>query len=448
MKRFSLLLPLFLLTELAIAQPRPRLLITTDIGGDPDDTQSLIRLLVYSNEFELAGLVASASGTPGELKEAVVRPDLIEALLVQAYGEVAANLQRHDARYPNAEALRSLIKRGNPQRGWEYVGDGHDTEGSNWIIAAVDRDERPLHIAIWGGQTDLAQALWRVKHERSKKAYRRFIDKLRVYDIADQDGIFPQLWNEHPNLFYILNKAPKGQDKRNAVFRGMYLGGDESLTSLDWLYPHVIEGHGPLGALYPQKTWTAPNPHSALKEGDTPSWFYFLPNGLQDPSHPEYGGWGGRFRRTAAGYYTDAADQMEGEGDARTTVWRWRPDFQHAFAARMDRCVLPPGQVNRAPEAVVNGQGGTDFLFLKANPGESIRLDAAASRDPDGDALQFEWWLYPEISEGPAWQAEGPQATLTMPALKKGQEVHLILHVTDDGTPALTAYRRVILRGK
>jgi len=447
MNRLSLLPLLLLLAVFAAAQPRPRLFITTDIGGDPDDTQSLIRLLVYSNEFELAGLVASASGTPGELKEAIVRPDLIEEL-VQAYGEVAANLQRHDPHYPSADALLSLIKRGNPQRGWEHVGEGHDTEGSDWIIAAVDRDERPLNIAVWGGQTDLAQALWRVKHERSKKAYRRFIGKLRVYDIADQDGIFSQIRAEHSGLFYILNKAPEGQDKRNAVFRGMYLGGDESLTSLDWLNAHVIEGHGPLGARYPQKTWTAPNPHGVMKEGDTPSWFYFLPNGLQDPGRPEYGGWGGRFRQTAASYYADAVDQIEDARDARTTVWRWRPDFQRAFAARMDRCVLPPGQVNRAPEAIVNGQGGTDFLFLKAKSGESIRLDASASRDPDGDALQFEWWVYPEVSGGQSWRAEGPQATLTLPALRKGQEIHLILQVTDAGTPALRAYRRVILQGK
>ena len=63
---------------------RPRLAILTDIGGDPDDQQSMIRLMVYSNEFEIEALIASASGTPGELKKAITRPDLILEI-VDAY---------------------------------------------------------------------------------------------------------------------------------------------------------------------------------------------------------------------------------------------------------------------------------------------------------------------------------------------------------------------------
>ena len=73
---------------------------------------------------------------------------------------------------------------------------------------------------------------------------------------------------------------------------------------------HVRKDRGPLGALYPTNTWTAPNPHACLKEGDTPSWFYFLPIGLGDPAHPEWGGWGGRFRREKGGPYRDAQDTV------------------------------------------------------------------------------------------------------------------------------------------
>ncbi|MBB5730768.1 hypothetical protein FHS99_003275 [Sphingomonas prati] len=41
--------------------PHPRLLVLTDIEADPDDTQSLIRLLLYANEIDIEGLVATTS---------------------------------------------------------------------------------------------------------------------------------------------------------------------------------------------------------------------------------------------------------------------------------------------------------------------------------------------------------------------------------------------------
>ena len=78
------------------AAERPRLAVLTDIGGDPDDQQSMIRLMVYANEFEIEGLIASAAGTPGELKEAVTRPDSIRQI-VDAYGQVRPNLIKHAA---------------------------------------------------------------------------------------------------------------------------------------------------------------------------------------------------------------------------------------------------------------------------------------------------------------------------------------------------------------
>src|SRR5436190_20935032 len=81
---------------------RPRLCVLTDIGGDPDDQQAMVRLMVYANEFEIEGLIASASGIPGELKEAITRPDLIRAT-VAAYGQVLPNLLRHAPGWPTAE---------------------------------------------------------------------------------------------------------------------------------------------------------------------------------------------------------------------------------------------------------------------------------------------------------------------------------------------------------
>ena len=116
----------------------------------------------------------------------------------------------------------------------------------------------------------------------------------------------------------------------------MYLTGDESLTSREWVEAN-IRSRGPLGALYPTKTWTAPNQHSCLKEGDTPSWFFFLPLGGNDPNDPAKPGWGGQFRREADGWYRDL--EHTDSFDPRTTVSRWQADFQADFAKRMKWCV-------------------------------------------------------------------------------------------------------------
>lgn len=319
------------------AAERPRLLVLTDIGGDPDDQQSMIRLMVYANEFEIEGLIASASGTPGELKRAVVQPDLIRQI-VNAYGEVRPKLMKHASGWPTAEDLLKRVKSGNPNRGRDHIGAEHDTEGSRWIIQRVDasRIEHPLNIAIWGGQTDLAQALWRVRQDRGAAGLMTFMARFRVFDIADQDRIADWMRTEFRGMSYILSNAPVGRDKREGTFRGMYLGGDMALTSREWIEKN-IRSKGPLGALYPVKTSTAPNPHGCIKEGDTPSWFFFLPSGGNDPRDPTKPGWGGKYRKEPDGWYRDLP--VEKDRDPRETVYRWRAAFQADFARRMGWCV-------------------------------------------------------------------------------------------------------------
>ncbi|WP_259634322.1 DUF1593 domain-containing protein [Stieleria sedimenti] len=319
------------------ADDRPRLFVLTDIGGDPDDQQSLVRLMVYSNEFQIEGLVASASGTPGELNVATTRTDLIRET-VSAYGEVRGNLLRHARGWPETESLLNVIRSGNPHRGRQNIGESHDTEGSALLIERVDAGaaDRPLNITIWGGQTDLAQALWRVRKDRGAVGLAEFVKRFRVYDIADQDGIADWMQSEFPGMYYLLSKARAGTDKRNATFRGMYLTGDESLTSREWIETNV-RSTGLLGQLYPTKTWTSPNPHGCMKEGDTPSWFFFLPRGRNDPSDPTQPGWGGQFSQAADGWYRD--DRLK--TDPRLGVSQWRAEFQKDFALRMSWCKGP-----------------------------------------------------------------------------------------------------------
>lgn len=432
-------------------QARPRLIVLTDIGGDPDDQQSMVRLMTYANEFEIEGLIASASGTQGELKVNVTKPELIREI-VEAYGKVKENLAKHREGYPSAQTLLARIKRGNPNRGVANIGEGKDTEGSNWIIRVVDRpDPRPVCVTIWGGSTELAQALWRVRNDRTAAELEKFVGKLRVYSIEQQDDTGPWIVQNFPTLFHVLGMQTKGTDKRTAVYRGMYLGGDMSLTSKAWITDHVQQGHGPLGALYPMRAWTAPNPHGTMKEGDSPSWLYFVPNGLSDPAHPEYGCWGGRFKPAGEGLYRDATDELQGVKEPRVGVWRWRPAFQNDFAARMDWCVKGVKDANHAPLAALGGKAGRGIVTRKVKSGERVRLSASGSSEPDGNSLAYRWWVYPEAgtyADATRIRIESDdqaEATLNVPNDAQGKQIHVILEVSDDGEPKLTAHRRVIL---
>lgn len=319
----------------------PRLAVLTDIGGDPDDQQSMIRLMLYSNELDVRLLVASSAGTLGELKDPITRPDLITDI-VMAYGTVVPNLRKRANGWPEVDVLLARIVSGNPHRGTNYIGAGHDTDASNRLIAEIDLASKqdPLNISIWGGQTDFAQALWRVRHDRSAADFAAFRERFRVYDINDQDHLADWMRSEFPGMFYILASKPEGRDRRDGIYRGMYLTGDVSTTSRAWVDQH-IRSQGPLGALYPVSTWTDPNPHGCLKEGDTPSWFFFLPRGGNVADDPTKPGWGGRFVRESDGWFRDVP--FSPGFDPRTEVSRWRPEFQGDFALRMSWCVDKPG---------------------------------------------------------------------------------------------------------
>ena len=75
--------------------PPHRLIVLTDMGADPDDQQSLVRLLLYSNEIDIEGLIATTSVWQRE----TVRKDLIDEI-VSAYGKIQPNLMLHAPGYP------------------------------------------------------------------------------------------------------------------------------------------------------------------------------------------------------------------------------------------------------------------------------------------------------------------------------------------------------------
>ncbi|HNY39218.1 MAG TPA: DUF1593 domain-containing protein [Bryobacteraceae bacterium] len=448
---------------LAVSQ-KPRVIVLTDIENEPDDTQSMVRFLLYSNHWDVEALVATTSVH----QRGRVAPEKIREV-VEAYGKVRDNLQQHEPGYPEAARLLSVIREGRPNFGMAAVGRGMDSPGSNIIVQTVDRDDpRPVWVLVWGGPNCLAQALWKVRASRSKEGLNRFVAKLRVYTISDQDDSGPWIRRSFPRLFYIASPGiHAGGAYHHATwsgisgdhFHGRFAGGDFSIVDNPWLEAN-IRAKGPLGAKYPAAKF--------LMEGDSPTFLYLINNGLGDPEHPDWGSWGGRYEfytprlrkwfmePETRPFWSDAEDEVLGlDGQWHTnnkaTIWRWRQAYQNDFASRVDWTIKPYAESNHPP--VVN-LGHPDRLRVRA--GERVNLSADGSKDPDGNTLSFEWFYYGEPGSLPlaASRTGAPlkiedsgksSAWFIAPALTQPKTMHIVLAVTDAGNPPLTRYKRVIV---
>ncbi len=440
---------LFVIFSQAVAQigllagdaNKPRLLVLTDIGADNDDQQSLVRLLLYNHAFEIEGLLATSRLQYGY----DTKPELIEKVIA-AYAQVLPNLQQHHHGYAPAEALLQVVKSGlgDPTK----MGAEWNSQASRWIVKTVETsDDRPIWICIWGGSRELAQALWSVRDRRNKKELAAFIKKIRVFCIEDQDRWGYWINKNFPELFYI--HAGSCGDRSCQGFRGQYQTGDQSTQNAEWVENNIRQQHGALAALYPRNADRV----NGMKECATPSFMYLYLNGLMQPDYPQWGGWGGRFQQDREGRFVDAMDKIDADLNERYAVSRWRPAFQRDFQARLDWCrTAARDSANHSPQVVVNGNSVAEPYYVNAAPGERIQIDASQSQDPDNDRLDFFWWIYPEaggLQKAPILEnAQSQISSLTLPLAWNGATVHVILEVTDDGLPPLTAYRRIILSKK
>jgi hypothetical protein len=413
---------------------RPRVVVLTDFPpldvmidsgpadkrSDPDDVQSMVRFLLYADDFDVEGLVAS-SATFANIANKTNLLDILDL-----YAGVVGNLKRHDVRYPTADQLRSITWQGSSgtygRPAKEIIGFGKDSEASEQIIALLDRpDSRPIWFCVWGGSCDLAQALWKIKETRNPAETDRLLEKVRVYLITLQDGTGQWLLDTFPKLFVIAAKNS---------WMGMF-----GVSDLAWVNANIRQDHGKLGAIYPTVAMGA---KPGVKEGDSPSFLYLVSavRGLNDPEQPNRPSWGGQFVRVAPdqNHWTDLPSGGE-------TVRRWSEAFENDFAARMNWCVKDFKEANHPPVARL--QGG---LQRDVKPGETVKL-AAIATDPDGNQLACKWHPSAEANFAAATvnitRSDSPdQASFIVPN-ESGKEIHLILEVTDNGTPRLAGYQQI-----
>ncbi|KFY85068.1 hypothetical protein V500_08724 [Pseudogymnoascus sp. VKM F-4518 (FW-2643)] len=466
---------------------KPHVVVLTDICNEPDDAESLTRFLLYANEFQIDALVATTSFW----QQTSTHKQQIHQIL-DAYAEIQANLNAHvppSRQYPTAEALRRIVRDGLPEYGMTGA-RGPLNEGTELLIAAVDAIASGGHIwvLIWGGANVLAQALLQVQKSRSETEVAAFSAKLRVYAISDQDDSGAWIRLNFPKIFYIASVHgwnAYGLAAWTGISGESYYhfnpgGPDSSLVTTEWLKKYIQIG--PYGkAAYPDLVF--------IPEGDTPTFLNLIQNGLTDPCHPGWGGWGGRYNLTdltgkdGSRHYSDTADYVRGKDGnmhigSQATIWRWRDAYQGDFAARMQWTLSNDFKnANHAPIVVVNGDSELGALRVKTGFGTTIHLDASQSWDPDsGDSLEFRWLHYGEPS-ATQWTVkfQVPELTfkdesngkrkfekvsVTIPGKDEGmvfplhpEEVkkwgpktyHLILEVIDNAEFPMRAYRRVLV---
>ncbi len=420
--------------NLAANTHKSRIITTTDLGADPDDEQSLVRLLVCANEFDIEGLIVST----GCWKKSQSNTQMLDGI-VDAYGKCVDNLTVHAEGFPSTEHLRSIAVMGQKGYGMGDVGDAKDSAGSDLIIASVDKDDpRPVWVGCWGGANNVAQAIWKVRATRSEADFNEFLGKMRVFDILGQDDAGAWIAKNFPDLLYIRATAVYGW-----------------APSDEYLDKH-IQNHGPLGAAYPDRKWAT--------EGDTPAFMHVYPNGLSDPDKVDQGGWGGRFSfKKKAGIRSMEPVKNESEFDpylmigntseGAKAIKRWSKAYDNDFAARMDWSITSKySEANHHPIAVVNGNKSRRILEVSSTPGSTVSLSAKGSSDPDKDSLSYSWTFYDEPSsydgELKIKCDDSESATLSVPSGAGGKNIHIILEVHDDGAPNLYAYRRLILNVK
>ncbi|RDW79321.1 DUF1593 domain-containing protein [Aspergillus mulundensis] len=473
----------------------PRTVVTTDL--EQDDLASLIRYLLYTNELDTQGIIYTSSrfhwagdgnGTKFFLEDREYDTPqwnwrwtgtrTVQDIVLKAYAEVWPNLNVHDPFYPTPDELLSIVKIGNV----DFEGEMEkDTEGSDFIRdLLLDDDDRTLYLQAWGGTNVIARALKSIEDEHSstggwnntKAAISR---KAVILASGFQDTTYadyiapnwPALRVEDFSTAYKLwaYNCERGQGNVRGGKENVYFTGN-------WTKANIQKG--PYGSLYrswldnqrmpgdaldvfgnlswyenSKQTCQPLEPYAFLSEGDNVVFNPILNTGLQDPSNPTLGSWGGRAKQNSSSpdlwVLVDSEKNSTGSEDAGYTYTRWIAPVQNDFAARMQWTLEANyTRANHAPTVQIANE-----TSVQGKAGTTIDL-AAEVNDPDNDTVQTSWWQYLEEGTYPRSVAitelENHGARMTIPEdAEEGDTISIVLQGTDDGEFPLTRYDRVVV---
>ncbi len=464
----SILLALITMNGWAQRDLKPRLVVCTDIAPadvEPDDMESMVRLMAYADLYEIEALITSVGWNcdpyPVEWAQYLHRvveayrqdvPKLMKRSGQKKFQSITKENGRQSIGYwPSAVYIKSRAVMGSVHGGIKVIGEGNDSPGSDLLIRLADEDDpRPIYVAAWGGANTLAQAIWRVKQTRSSDEVRQFVSKFRIYTITDQDMQYSMRMNRAYSSHQWLRQ--EFHDDLQFIWDEGTWQEQCELGKRHWAkHQQHIQGKGALGKEYPTYKWGV--------EGDTPSFLYVMPNGLNDPEEPLQAGWAGYHERGLC-------------ADSLTTAWtswqepvrsisvgyknRFYTDELNDFCARMQWA--DEGEGNHNPQVIVNKVKGRAPIHVNAKAGETICLDASRSTDADGNALTFRWWQQMEIGRtkvktdqrpheelSALCLSDQPKAMIHIPANAVGDTIHIVCEVHDDGPFHLASYRRIII---
>jgi hypothetical protein len=457
------------------AAEKPRVIVTSD--GEIDDECSLVRFLLYANEWDIEGIITSSSQYHWQ-GHRWAGDDWAQPYL-EAYAEVHPNLTQHDPDYPTAEFLQARTLLGNVKAEGDMA---EVTPGSQRIVEVLldESDPRPVWLQAWGGPNTIARALKTIEEEHPTRMA-EVAKKIRFFFIWEQDATYQDYIRPHWGHYNIPTIV---SDQFWAIayqWNKILPEAERGFFKADWMKANILEDHGALCSLYKAHV---PGSHGLSgdtdfdngdfrSEGDSPAFLHTIPTGLRSMESPGWGGWGGRYVKVRDNTWLDPVPEPgfrypEGRWYTRS-AWgrmymredypenphlmreyfkplaRWTPAIQNDFAARADWCVNSYEAANHPPEVVLAHTGN-----LTVTPGETVKLSARGSRDPDGDTLSYRWWQYRDAGTYPGpvrIKNEHKQNTsMTVPTDARAEEtIHIVCEVTDDGTPCLTRYQRVVM---